>query len=158
MFNAQNSKRILFRSVIIFVLFLWIIGIISLCLKLNFLYPIYPFQKTFYSNVCHQDINKTFTCNDKPFLVCARCTGIYFGAFISSLIILLGNFRLTFKTKYLYVFSIPILLDVILYSSGIYQYNKYIALSTGFLFGCIIFLYILSAIEYFLFIDKKNEL
>lgn len=156
MFNTQNSKRILFRSVIAFVLSLWIIGIISPCLNINLLYSIYPFQKMLYSNVCHQDINKTFTCNDTPFLVCARCTGIYFGAFISSIIILFGNFRLSFRTKYLYLFSIPILLDVIFYSSGIYHYNKYFASLTGLLFGCSIFLYILSAIEYFLFIKQKN--
>ena len=111
----------------------------------------------FYSNVCHQDIRKSFTCNEISFLVCARCTGIYFGAFISSLIILLGNFSLSFKTKYLYIFSAPLLLDVIFYSSGIYQYNKYIASLTGFLFGSSIFLYILGAIEYLLFIKQKNN-
>ena len=110
----------------------------------------------FYSIVCHQDINKTFTCNGTPFLVCARCTGIYFGAFFISVIILLGNFSFGFKTKYLYTLSVPMLLDVILYSSGIYNYDKYIASFTGFLFGCSIFLYILSAIEYFLLIKQKN--
>ncbi|MDP2365676.1 MAG: DUF2085 domain-containing protein, partial [Ignavibacteria bacterium] len=113
--------------------------------------------KIIYSNVCHQNDHKSFTCNDISFLVCARCTGIYFGAFISSLTILFVNFNLSFKTKYLYIFSVPMLLDVIFYSSGIYQYNKYFASLTGILFGSGIFLYILSAIEYLLFIQQKNN-
>ena len=49
------------------------------------------------------------------------------------------------------------LLDVIFYSSGIYQYNKYIASLTGILFGSGIFIYILSAIEYLLFTEQKNK-
>jgi uncharacterized membrane protein len=109
-----------------------------------------------YSNVCHQDVSKSFTCNNIPFLVCARCTGIYFGAIISAVVILLLNIKLKFKTKYLYLLSIPMLLDVLFYSTGIYPYNKFIASSTGFLFGSSIFLYILSALEYLLFINQKN--
>lgn len=156
LFTTQKSQRFLLRSVISLFSFLWIIGIISPCLKINVLHTIYPFQKMLYSNVCHQYDHKSFSCNDISFLVCARCTGIYFGAFISSVIILFGNFRLSFKTKYLYFFSVPMLLDVIFYSSGIYQYNKYFASLTGILFGSGIFIYILSAIEYLLFIKQQN--
>jgi uncharacterized membrane protein len=135
----------------------WIIGIISPCLNINSLHSIYPFQKMLYSNVCHQDVNKSFACNCIPFLVCARCSGIYFGALISSVVILISNIKLKFKTKYLYLLSIPMLLDVFFYSIGIYPYNKFIASSTGFLFGSSIFLYILSALENLLFINQKNN-
>jgi uncharacterized membrane protein len=135
----------------------WITGIISPCLNINLPNSIYPFQKMLYSNVCHQDVNKSFACNGIPFLVCARCTGIYFGALMSAVVILISNFKLRFKTKYLYLLSIPILLDVLFYSIGIYPYNKFIASSTGFLFGSSIFLYILSALEYLLFINQKNN-
>lgn len=111
----------------------------------------------FYSTVCHQNENKSFTCNGIPFLVCARCTGIYFGTFLSSIIII-GTKRIdqiNFNQQVL--FSLPMLLDVFLYSLGLYDYNKIIAASTGFLFGSTIFLYILSNVEYLLF-TKQNTL
>jgi hypothetical protein len=50
------------------------------------------------------------------------------------------------------------LTDVILYSIGIYGYNKIIAVFTGILFGSAVFLYILNAIEISLYrkIDYKK--
>lgn len=39
------------------------------------------------------------------------------------------------------------LLDVIFYSIGLYNYNKFVSAITGFLFGSVVFLYILDAIE-----------
>jgi hypothetical protein len=39
------------------------------------------------------------------------------------------------------------LFDVILYSIGLYNYNKIISAVSGFLFGSAVFLYILEAIE-----------
>lgn len=153
----MKAKSKFLRITIVIFLLVWITGIISPCLNINSLHSIYPFQKMLYSNVCHQDFQKTFTCHDIPFLVCARCTGIYFGAIISAVVILLLNIKLKFKTRYLYLLSIPMLLDVLSYSFGIYPYNKFIASSTGFLFGSSIFLYILSALEYLLFINQKNN-
>ena len=153
----MKAKSKFLRIILLIFLLVWITGIISPCLNINSLHSIYPFQKMLYSNVCHQDVNKSFACNNIPFLVCARCTGIYFGAIISAAVILLSNIKLKFKTKYLYLLSIPMLLDVLFYSTGIYPYNKFIASSTGFLFGSTIFLYILSAFEYLLFINQKNN-
>lgn len=135
----------------------WITGIISPCLNLKSLNSIYPFQKMLYSNICHQDVHKSFICHNIPFLVCTRCTGIYFGALISAVVILILNIKLKFKTKFLYLLSIPMLFDVLFYSIGIYPYNKFIAASTGILFGSSIFLYILSALEYLLFDKQKNN-
>ena len=153
----MKAKSKFLRIILLLFLLIWIPGILSPCLNINSLNSIYPFQKMLYSNICHQDVNKSFTCNDIPFLVCARCTGIYFGAFISAVVILILSIKLKFKTKFLYLLSIPMLLDVLYYSFGIYPYNKFIASSTGLLFGSSIFLYILSTLEYLLFIKQKNN-
>jgi uncharacterized membrane protein len=74
-------------------------------------------------------------------LVCSRCAGIYFGGCFSSLIVLLG-LKKNITTRLLLLSSIPLILDVILYSLNIYNYSKYIALLTGFLLGSIGFIYI----------------
>lgn len=105
----------------------------------------------FYATICHQNKTKSFCGNGISFLVCSRCTGIYFGAFVSSILIL-GTKRIDqIKFNQQVLFSIPMLLDVIFYSIGIYEYNKIIALSTGFLFGSTIFLYILHNAEFLLY-------
>ena len=157
MFSSIKAKSKFLRIILLLFLLVWITGIISPCLNINSLNSFYPFQRMLYSNVCHQDVNKSFTCNGIPFLVCARCTGIYFGALISAVVILILSIKLKFKTKFLYLLSIPMLLDVLYYSFGIYPYNKFIASSTGLLFGSSIFLYILSTLEYLLFIKQKNN-
>jgi uncharacterized membrane protein len=154
--KANNYKKILIRFVFSLALLFWIIGIISPCLSNNFLYSIYPYQKLIYSNVCHQNNYKSFTCNDIPLLVCARCSGIYFGAFFTSILILLLNIKLKIKTKHLLILSLPMLTDVIFLSLSFYNYNKMISAFTGFLFGSVVFIYILSGIENLLFTKKNN--
>ena len=151
--SASVTRRI-FRFTFFFFLILWITGFISPCLEFEFLHSFYPFQKLIYSTVCHQNAAKSFICDTVSFLVCARCSGIYFGALFSSLILLLWIQTFNFKTKYLFLLSFPMLLDVILLALNIYNYNKFISSFTGFLFGSAVFAYILGGIENLLFTDK----
>ncbi|MBK7629664.1 MAG: DUF2085 domain-containing protein [Ignavibacteriales bacterium] len=156
MLTSKSTKRRFFRFTLSLFLTLWIIGFLSPCLDFNFLHQLYPFQKIIYSNVCHQNPAKSFICNNATFLVCARCSGIYFGALFSSLIMLLWNHSYNLKTKYLFLFSIPMLLDVILLTLEVYDYNKLVSSFTGFLFGSAVFAYILGGIENLLFTEQKN--
>ena len=107
-----------------------------------------------YSTVCHQNFLKSFTYGNVIFLVCARCTGIYFGAWLSSLIALFLSDNLVFKTKFLVFISIPIILDVMLLTFKFYTYNKLLSSFTGLLFGSVVFIYILSGIENLQFTEK----
>jgi uncharacterized membrane protein len=140
---------------VLFFIAIWFFGIIIPCYNFDLTSAFYPFQKQIYSTVCHQNINKSFVCNDIYFLVCARCTGIYAGALISAFVIILYLKQFLFKTKYLIIFSIPMLLDVILLNLGVYNYIHSLSAITGLLFGSTVFLYILSAIENLLFTNQK---
>jgi uncharacterized membrane protein len=142
--------RLLRFSLFFFIVF-WFLGIISPCFDSNLINNFYPFQKQLLSTVCHQSTQKSFICNDLPLLVCARCTGIYAGALISALVLLVYSGQFILKTKYLVLLSLPMLLDVILVNFGVYNYSKFFSAFTGFLFGSAVFLYILSAIENLLF-------
>lgn len=154
--NFSNSRQIfVLRFSISILLLIWIVLFISPCLNLTLLKSFYPFSKIFYSTVCHQEETKSFACNNITFLVCARCTGIYFGALLSSIVVLSKKRIEQINFNQQVLFSLPMLMDVILYSVGFYDYNKIIAASTGFLFGSTIFLYILNNVEY-LFFTKKN--
>jgi len=148
------KARLLRFSLFFFIVF-WFLGIISPCFDSNLINTFYPFQKQLFSPVCHQDTQKSFICNDLPLLVCVRCTGIYAGALISSLVLLVYSRQFILKTKYLVLLSLPMLLDVILLNFGFYNYNKFFSAFTGFLFGSAVFLYILSAIENLLFTKQK---
>lgn len=141
------KSRFFLRITLFFLSLIWFAGIISPCVDVNFAHINYPILKLLYSHVCHQTTDKSFFCNNNQFLVCSRCSGIYSAVLLTSFIILFINKHLTAKTSYLVLFSIPMLLDVILYSIGIYEYSKSIAFITGLLFGSVVFLYILSGIE-----------
>ncbi len=150
-------RRLLLRLGVLFFIAIWSLGIISPCFNFDLASAFYPFQKQIYSTVCHQNINKSFICNDIYFLVCARCTGIYSGALISAFVIIFYSKEFLLRTKYLIIFSIPMLLDVILLNFGLYNYIHLLSATTGLLFGSTVFLYILSAIENLLFSKSKNQ-
>ena len=149
--NDRIISRKLLRLILFILAFIWFMGIISYCFDFSSISALYPFQKQLYSTVCHQNINKSFTCNGIPFFVCARCTGIYFGALIAASIILFLTKPLKIKTNLLFLFSLPMLTDVILMNIGLYNYNRLLSAFTGLLFGSAVFLYILEAIENLLY-------
>ncbi len=133
-----------FYNLLIFLLILvWCIGFLWEIIIHFFPTSIYllPFLKYNYSIVCHTDTEKLFSFFGYNTLVCSRCAGIYFGGLLSSFLVLLG-LKKNITTKILFLTSIPLILDVILYSVNIYLYSKYIALLTGFLLGSIGFIYI----------------
>ena len=53
--------------------------------------------------------------------------------------------------------SIPMLIDVILYSSGLYDYNKNISFITGLFFGSIGIAYIYNGLKILLERDGKSK-
>ncbi len=143
------------RIVIISKIFLFCFAVIW-CLGLFtplWVPEVYPFSKLFYSHICHQNPIKTFYIFHKPLLVCARCTGIYVGALISSVLIFALR-KSDINIKYLYLSSIPMLFDVVLCQIGITSYSKYTACLTGFIFGSVTFLYIWNGVAKLL--DEKR--
>lgn len=108
-----------------------------------------------YSNVCHQNPERLIGDSENT-MVCARCTGIYSGVLILSLILLLIRKNLKLSIVPLILLLLPMLIDVILTSTEIYSYSKYSAFITGFLSGSVVIVYIHDAINKF-FIEIKSE-
>ena len=105
------------------------------------LLPLIPLLENNYSIVCHTNAEKIICIDFACTLTCARCTGIYFGALILSILFVLG-IRIKVSLKYLILSSIPIFVDITLYSLGIYEYSIFIGLTTGILLGSVGFIYI----------------
>jgi uncharacterized membrane protein len=106
-----------------------------------------PVLNMFYNNVCHQDLNKTIEINGFHFFVCARCTGIYFGAllFAFAAVIFLKEIRIPVKMHTLSI--ILLLIDVIINNLFLVNYSRVTAFITGLIFGSIVFLVLLNLIE-----------
>ena len=143
------------RFIIFIALFTWSAGFLlsSIFPDSAYIIIVQPFLKKIYGSVCHQRIEKTFLLNGHYFLVCARCTGIYLGALVISLISLFSLPGPTENFKLLSISAIPMIIDVTATTTGIYPYSKFIALSTGLFFGSAVFVYILAVIENN-FVDK----
>ena len=118
---------------------------------------LYTYLKFSYSHVCHQQPEKIFSINEHNLLVCSRCAGIYLGSFISSLILLFVPMIKIRNINYLILAAVPMLIDVVLYTSGVYTYSKSIALFSGFLFGIAGIIYIYNGLQILLIEKKKGE-
>ena len=99
---------------------------------------------------CHQMSNRSFTIKGYTFPICARCTGVFVGQFLSILLLLFG----TISNVWLSImFAGIMLLDWSMQSLGILQSTNLRRLITGVLGGLgfwslfiIIFKYIASIV------------
>lgn len=141
--------KIHFRILIFILLLIWNLGIFSqyfITLNKNFLL-VYPFVKKSYSLVCHQQESKLIYVGTVSSEVCARCSGIYLGALTFSLFSVFVRTKKYPSNRFLFISTLPMFIDVFLYSIGIYQYSKTIAFVTGFLFGSVGFSYFYGSVN-----------
>lgn len=87
-------------------------------------------------------------------LVCSRCAGIYAGVLLASFLLLFIKVKENSEIKLLLLSSIPLILDVVFYNLGLYNYSKTIAFSTGIFFGSAGFYYFYIGLEK-LFVEQK---
>ena len=138
---------------------IWLFGIFIeffIPLQKNLAY-LFPFLDNIYSTVCHQKTEKLLAITGGNTLVCARCTGIYLGGFISSFILLFISKIKLKDGRLIIAASIPMVVDVILYSIGLYKYSKTIALFTGLLLGSIGIAYIYNGLQILVEKNGKSE-
>jgi len=110
-----------------------------------------------YSHVCHQQPEKILSIDGDSLLVCSRCTGIYLGSLISSILLLFIPILKIRKIKYLIFAVIPMFIDVVLYSTSIYTYSKEVALFSGILFGIVGIIYIYNGLQLLLLEKRKGR-
>ena len=150
--NSTFLNRKTFRIFVSALLLFWILGFAILPLFHNSsMIVIFPFLKKFYSEFCHQIDYKTINIFGYKLLVCARCTGIYLGGFAASVYFIFKKRSIDLNKKIFYAITLIMLADVFFTTFGIYNYSKVIAFSTGLFFGCLVFVYILTLLDNFLY-------
>ena len=145
----SGNKIFLLRLFVILILSIWITGFL-LPVVTTIDNPLINFLlKRIYSPICHQENLKCITIGSGKMLVCARCAGIYFGAFIAAIISLLITIPLVSK-KILMIAILPLITDVLLTSIGIYNYSQALSFITGIIFGIVIYLFTILELEKFI--------
>ncbi len=149
-FNPAITSYLL-KVILALLLLLWCAGIFYPFLAAN---NINHFVSTFlehsYSIVCHQADHKLISIDGSSTYLCARCTGIYVGALFIAASLLMINIRTNISLKPLIITSSIILLDVIFVNAHLYNYTSWIAFTSGFLFGEVIYIYVFDVLEKYL--------
>lgn len=96
---------------------------------------------------CHQKVTRSFKIKHKYFIICARCTGILIGIYISPII-----FSFIDYFVYYLLMGIPLIIDGTLQKFTKYNSNNLKRLITGFLFSTtFVFLFSFSQLVLLLF-------
>ena len=144
----MTSKSVYIKTFLVLLLLIWCAGIFSPVLFRTAQSKLFSdlYLPRIYSLVCHREDSKSFFVEGNKLEVCARCTGIYAGALLFSIVALVRKIRPRTK-KLLYAAFVLMAADVLSYSIGIYSYSKWIALITGLILGSVSILYIFDGIE-----------
>jgi uncharacterized membrane protein len=102
-----------------------------------------------FAPLCHQRPERSFRAFGQPLAVCARCTGIYLGAFLG---LAAYPFRRGFRMlrlprlAALAAVSVPIAADGIGQALGLWETPAVIRLATGLLWGSILPYYFMTGV------------
>ncbi len=155
--KSQNS---LFLRITLFsMISIWIILIFFeiIAKAVNNLYVLIPFLKGMFSLVCHQDSSKSLAICDVHSLVCIRCTGLYFGAWLAAFLSLFYEKLFKYlKRSYFMALLGFMFLDVFFVNIGLYDYNSFISILSGIFLGFVCFLYLYKGLFEFYY-NKEKE-
>lgn len=155
--KSQNS---LFLRITLFCMItIWIILIFFeiIAKGVNNLYVFIPFLKGMFSLVCHQDSTKSLEVCGVHSLVCVRCTGLYFGAWIGSIVTLFyAQVFIYIKRAYFFALLIFMFLDVFFVNIGLYKYNSFLSILSGIFLGLVCFSYLYKGLFEFYY-NKEKE-
>ena len=156
----MSYKNLLFFKILLFAIFLIFYLLIFSEFWIRYIPQIayaLPFLHQGYSTICHQQQEKLLSLGGSAMtLLCSRCTGIYTGGIFASVLLFWVNIKKTPHIRWLFVASIPMVIDVVLSSVGLYEYSKTGAFLTGFLLGSVGFFYFYKPLENLIF-NKESK-
>ena len=89
-----------------------------------------------FSRICHQIPERSFFIFGQPFAVCHRCSGIYFGLLVGSLIMIHSLHHSPQRRRnWLIAAIVPLFIDALLPYTGLWTSTPASRFITGLLFG-----------------------
>jgi uncharacterized membrane protein len=94
----------------------------------------------FFSPICHQIPERSFSLLGRTLTVCHRCAGIYLGLFLGSLIPFDSRLPASPLARRIWILgaTAPLLLDVALPSFGVWTNGSVTRFTTGLIFGAML--------------------
>ena len=136
---------------------LWCFMIIAAPLLATYEFPILSgIIYIFFSKICHQMSDRSFFMLGKQFAVCSRCTGLYFGFLLGTILYpVIHKFKSNWipKKKYFYLALIPIAIDIGIRFLRIAENTFTSRLITGLILGAFTVFFVLPG---FLSLAKKK--
>lgn len=137
---SRTTYRIVFLASLT-----WCLAIIAPPIALHFgtMTPA-DFMYEFFSRICHQIDSHSLHLFDAKFAVCARCTAIYYGFFVSMIfypLLLRRTLPVAVREsilkspRSLFLSFLPILIDLGLSESGVHESTLVTRVLTGAIFG-----------------------
>jgi uncharacterized membrane protein len=118
--------------------FLCILTVLAPILSAHSLHIISAAVYIFFSSICHQMPERSFFLSGHSLAVCHRCSGIYFGLFLGSLLKISVLHRSHRRRRICLIAAISLLsLDALMPYTGLYQSSALTRFATGLLFGTI---------------------
>jgi uncharacterized membrane protein len=111
----------------------------------------------FFSKICHQIPDRSFFMFGKQFAVCSRCTGLYLGFLLGTIIYpIINKLKPNWipAKKYFYLAGIPISIDIVIRFVQIAENTFYSRLITGLLLGATTVFFVLPG---FLSLGNKSS-
>lgn len=143
-FTEKHLKLIIGFLTIYFILIIIVPFLSPLSPKIKL---INSFNEFSLDKMCHQNPEKSLFFSDIKFPVCSRCTGIYTGFILISLIILISSLYIRqHSLLFLIASSALMLIDVLVNNFIIESYLKSSAFITGLVFSLCLFSYIYALV------------
>ncbi len=102
-----------------------------------------------FSYVCHQIPERSFFIGEHQFAVCARCTGLYAGFTLATVVYPLVRSLRQIEAparKWLFIAAAPLAIDFTLGYTGIWNNTHFSRFATGALLGAVAVLYIMPGL------------
>jgi uncharacterized membrane protein len=127
-----------------------LVGLIICAPLLQSSHPVFAasIYKTF-SYVCHQIPERSFHVAGHQFAVCSRCTGLYSGFAVATLVYPLARSLKRTDTPrriWLFLAPLPLVIDFSLTYFGVWQNNHTTRFATGALLGSVAVFYVLPGL------------
>ena len=102
-----------------------------------------------FSYLCHQIPERSFHLGGHPLAVCSRCTGLYAGFAVATLVLPLVRSLKRTETPHviwLLLSVVPLAIDFGLTYLGIWENNHFTRVTTGALFGAVAAIYVVPGL------------
>lgn len=123
--------------ILILLLVILIAAILTPYFETHLMIKEYQFLYSNLGKICHQFPTHSFYIFGSNMGLCSRCFSIYFTLFMSSILLVFFDIKISWRYRFLvsFILSIPLLLDGCTQFYNLRESNNYLRMTTGILFG-----------------------